>query len=515
MTGMIAVLPLGTMGNMAQGVRVESHTVGAGEFTYVPPKGTAGKGHTNNAFFFEASCGLLDAEGEWCYEPASRSLRLWFAGCVDPRHGKAKSVRGRVTDYLLNATGIGARHLGEGAFLRLEFLTLWGGALHVVQSNLELNTVQWLFPTASKRTLNQVGVIDAPIVLNNNLARGRIRMVNSTIEWHDGVVAFDRIGSGAIIRNCAFRRSSYAGGESAAVSDGGNSVGLQFIGNTVALFNSFSGVTPGKHAVITMNEFSDQGPTADGACVHVHVKQQDGVVIRRNWAHHSTVKAFRFDRVNSPGATWGVNGTVLENVVWLSGAAAFKGDHHNISKNTVFRMVSHRGKPDAHDGAVDAALFIMVKSVPTRHCYDSHALNELNHLWHPLRRILLRLASCLSGVRSKAQMVDPRREQTHCSPREWCRQHLQCFRSTARSAHGQRCGCTVGADACRSAPPKFQAEGWLGAAQHGRWRVHIRRRLLDTRPTEPPGKPPDPSARWRDGLHRCRLLGGADVACSV
>ena len=69
----------------------------------------------------------------------------------------------------------------------------------------------------------------------------------------------------------------------------------------------------------------------DGAGVHVHIHPQNGILLYRNWAHDLTVarrqtpirahnshthpspqvKAFRFDRVNRPDATWGTNGTVL------------------------------------------------------------------------------------------------------------------------------------------------------------------------------------------------------------
>ena len=29
-------------------------------------------GHTNNPFFFEGDCKLLDTEGEWCIDPQTR-----------------------------------------------------------------------------------------------------------------------------------------------------------------------------------------------------------------------------------------------------------------------------------------------------------------------------------------------------------------------------------------------------------------------------------------------------------
>ena len=89
----------------------------------------------------------------------------------------------------------------------------------------------------------------------------------------------------------------------------------------------------------------------DGAGVHVHIGPQNGILIYRNWAHHITAKAFRFDRVNSAGATWGTNGTAVQNVAWRCGAACFKGDKHTIANNTVF---------DSSDEQSTAALFVMM-----------------------------------------------------------------------------------------------------------------------------------------------------------
>ena len=52
-TGLIAVLPLGTMGMFTQGVKVQKHIKGASQFSYRSPQGTAGKGHLNIPYFFE------------------------------------------------------------------------------------------------------------------------------------------------------------------------------------------------------------------------------------------------------------------------------------------------------------------------------------------------------------------------------------------------------------------------------------------------------------------------------
>jgi hypothetical protein len=88
----------------------------------------------------------------------------------------------------------------------------------------------------------------------------------------------------------------------------------------------------------------------------VHIKQQNGILIERNWAHDSTVKGFRFDRVNKANATWGVNGTFVENVVWNCASTSFKGDHHNISRNTVIE-VSTGGS--TADGSRTPALYVL------------------------------------------------------------------------------------------------------------------------------------------------------------
>ena len=112
------------------------------------------------------------------------------------------------------------------------------------------------------------------------------------------------------------------------------------------------------HATQAYNEFAFQSPSVDGAQVHVHIGPQNGVLIYRNWAHHTETLAFRFDRVNSPTATWGVNGTVLENVAWKCAAATFKGDKHLIANNTVF---------DMSDEGITAALFIMMQVETASH----------------------------------------------------------------------------------------------------------------------------------------------------
>ena len=131
-----------------------------------------------------------------------------------------------------------------------------------------------------------------------------------------------------------------------------------------------------------LNEFANQAPSVDGAAIHVHIKPQNGVLIYRNWAHDLTTKAFRFDRVNSASATWGVNGTVVENVAWRVQTAAFKGDHHHICKNTIF---------DGTNEVQSPALFVMMcATAPTSDsCFLFSGLTSL------AGRVNLTSQSCL------------------------------------------------------------------------------------------------------------------------
>jgi hypothetical protein len=348
LTGAIAVLPLGTMGKLTQGVVVLKHGAGAAGFTYKSPVGTAGKGHTNIPFYFEGACSLLDAEGEWCIGTATsgerKVLKVWLDGCAAP---SSVALRGKRMDYLLNVT---ARKVA----LSLADVTLWGATLAAPQATLSLDGVELLHPQAMRNTLGVVGAagLAAETTLKFNSAAGSLRMVNSTVEWSQSVTPLDLLGRNAFVSDCRFLRSGYNGGLSASLGDGGMGTGLVFQHNAVQLFNSFTGLTPGLKSTVAYNIFAHGSTLADGAGVHVHIKAQDGVVIYRNWAHDLVIKAFRFDRVNSPTATWGTNGTVLENVAWRCGSACFKGDKHLISSNTVF------DSSDENDGT--AALFVMM-----------------------------------------------------------------------------------------------------------------------------------------------------------
>ena len=189
-TGAIAVLPLGTMGVLTQGVRVASHD--GASFRYAPPAGTADKGHANLPFFFEGSCRLLDHEGEWCVDTTTtttsgdggadglvegggggggggagaaattttttttRRLRVWLDRCADPTKA---NLRGKVRSYLVNTTQpAGASSVEDSAQtppppkVALRGLTLFGGTFSAPRSDVTLERVQVVLPLPTSST---------------------------------------------------------------------------------------------------------------------------------------------------------------------------------------------------------------------------------------------------------------------------------------------------------------------------------------------------------------------------
>ena len=223
LTGAIAVLPLGTMGALTQGVVVKNHEAGSNSFTYDPPAGTAGKGHLNIPYFFEGSCALLDAEGEWCYDEKTKSLRVWLEGCKDPA---SVNFRWKRLDYLFTAT-TGAHGNPSRISLALSHLALWGATFAAVQSKVSFDNVLMAHPNANKYTLGSSGVdgAAAETSLNNNKESGSFSATNSTFEWFQSTIPFDRLGEQPFISDCSFLRNGYALGLSASLGDGGQSSG--------------------------------------------------------------------------------------------------------------------------------------------------------------------------------------------------------------------------------------------------------------------------------------------------
>lgn len=329
-TNMVAVVPLGTMGIQLQGVRVTKHGKGSNQFSYAVPEGAKPSGHPNIPYFFEGDCELLDAEHEWCVVSSTntlhaRRLRAWLPNCANPNNVQ---LRMKARQVMVNTSRCG---------LTLQNLTIRAATFTAFRADVLLDGVSLHFPTSSGRAAGNVGQSSVTMV-SNTPGVGSFSMYNSRMEWADSVCPLDTLGDKTRIVNSEFLRSGYAGGSCAVVGDAGQADVL-IEHNTMHLFNSFTAIVPGPRATVAFNDIGGQGAASDGALIHVHINSQNGVFIYRNWLHDSQVKGARFDRVNQPGAPWGHNGTIVQNVAWATAGIMVKGDNHTVRNNTAFDTV--------------------------------------------------------------------------------------------------------------------------------------------------------------------------------
>ena len=62
--------------------------------------------------------------------------------------------------------------------------------------------------------------------------------------------------------------------------------------------------------------------------------------------------------MNSPTATWGINGTLTRNVAWRTSFTCIKGDHHTVENNLAFDQNVYSGS--SADGPPGPALEVMM-----------------------------------------------------------------------------------------------------------------------------------------------------------
>jgi len=323
MTDTIIVIPFGTMGNRASGAPVTDHKAHSDIVKYIPPAGTAGHGHSNIPYFFEGHPKLLDSAEEWVYDKKNGQLLMWLPNCADPNKQPSGFLRGKIREFNINMTQ---------SIVGLQRLTLFGTTYAATSSTLILDTVQMLYPTFNKRSIGD----PSPVVETYMRSMNNFVVVNCTISFADTVSLFNVVPDLSRIVNNLFHANGYSSGVTATIDDKGFSRGLIFKRNTVEYFNTFSAITPSFDSNVSLNIFRFQGVNADGACIHVHIGPQNGIFLSHNWAYDTVVKAFRFDRVNKPNATWGINGTVSYNVAWRTGPLMIKGDKHTVVNNTIF-----------------------------------------------------------------------------------------------------------------------------------------------------------------------------------
>ena len=281
-----------------------------------------------HGYFLEGKLGLLDQPGEWYYDPASQYVYVWLDEGNSPQ---GRDIRGKVQSYALT--------IQNSSHIKVQGIDFFATTFDVSKSkyiSFEDNNLR--YPSYSKRVLGDVSPIDVTKLLvkkSDSPAYNQIK--NCRIEYTDGP-AIEMNGKGNLFENCLIHNIDYSctykGGYTLNMVKASD---LVFRRNTVHTTGCSELYKAGERNLVELNNLSKSGYVQnDGSMIQVSVKPQDGAVVRYNWVHDSPKQGIRFDNMNTPGAPWGKNGQVLNNVAWNTDRMFFKGDEHFIFNNLSF-----------------------------------------------------------------------------------------------------------------------------------------------------------------------------------
>jgi len=281
-----------------------------------------------HGYFLEGKLGLLDAEGEWFYEPRDSMLYLWAPGGVDPN---ALDIRGKRQSYAFD--------VAKSSYIELRGLDFFGTTFKFVGcDHVTIEDCNLVYPSYSKRMLRNMEAIDVTKLVVSGEFEGAYNTVrNCVFEYADGP-GIELNGRGNLVENCCFHdvdySCTYKGGYTLNMVDAAE---LVFRRNTVHTTGASETFKAGVRNLIELNDISRSGYLQnDGSMIQISVKQQDRSQTRYNWLHESVKQGLRFDNSNKPNSPWGENGRAHHNVAWKTARVFFKGDKHFIYNNLSF-----------------------------------------------------------------------------------------------------------------------------------------------------------------------------------
>jgi hypothetical protein len=341
-TGATAILHIGSWLSWAQEIR--RHKKGADTFTYDPSFSRSGEDmaggyifrkrptffETKNikhgeGYYFIEGLQCLDRPGEWFYTPQDRML--YFYPPAGTPQGDVRIKRRTYSLILTNCEHVVVRGLRFfGSTFRLENCR-----------SVRVEDCDLLYPSYNRIVL---GEFQRPAVTgiygSNSVAN---TVLNCRFEQMDGP-GLELEGISNTVENCLFAEVDYTclgtGGEGTLNMRGAtNSIVRR---NTIHTTGNSEGIRCGPGDRIELNHVYNMSLIQhDGSQINVGVRQQDGTVLRKNWSHDSLKSSLRFDSTNMGNpktVNYGVNGTMIRNVMWNSGPMKIKGEHHRIIGNT-------------------------------------------------------------------------------------------------------------------------------------------------------------------------------------
>lgn len=353
--GAVAVMNIGSWSSWA---RTITEQVATNEFIFQPQIATNQLNAREQVFFLEGKLNYLDAQTEWFYDSASKTVYLWMKGGGAP----SGLIEGKVQSYAFtfsNCTHVELRGIDfYGTTLKME---------NCVDALIE--DCDFDFPHTSRRMLGEPEAVNITSmnVDRDEWAPGRITLRNCSMRETDGP-AIEMRGYGNVIENCAFERIDWTGAHGGgATFEARKSPGLLFRRNTVKTTGASEGVGCPKSvkvlnrngdyldvepwmiapyvtyedlypSLLELNHLSEMGKVqSDGAHIQAGSQQIPGLMYRYNWAYVSDKNGLRFDG----GGGWdsappGVEGTQHHNVVFGTRKQSVKGDREYCFNNTCF-----------------------------------------------------------------------------------------------------------------------------------------------------------------------------------
>ena len=335
-------------------------------------------------FFYLLGKACLDAENEWWFDVATRTVSFWATGGKNP--AEVGTVTARVRDY-----GLVIR---ESQHLHVSGLEFFACAPFVDQAEaVRFEQCRFRYPSENKFVLGKYEWFSpwrsGPSNPDNNmfiLRNGRqYALTNCIVEFCNSPVGL--LAEGIQVENCLFHDIEWD-----VNSDGGSGsvwigAGAKAIRNTIHTCGNSEGLRPkGPGAEIAWNHLYRMGLLQiDGAAINCGMQTHRGLAVHHNWVHDCNREAIRLDYPDVDGLhPDGQAGTFCFNVMWNSQLPMVKGDRNLVHNNVSF---GHHKHGEFGGGSLDGVRDLVILGFGKIHrnvAFNEHtlALNNIARLGH-------------------------------------------------------------------------------------------------------------------------------------
>ncbi|RPI00864.1 MAG: T9SS C-terminal target domain-containing protein [Calditrichaeota bacterium] len=356
---------------------IESHQGSTIQFLFSGDIEPAYQPEAGSSYFITGSLGLLDAEGEWFYDAAGRSLYFY-----PPATSLALEVEVRTRQWGLDLSG-----RSDIEFRNINFFAAsinFDNAQRCLVENSRVLYPTPFFPTDGwAHTENPQNSPGAGIKLGGR--ENVLQNCEVAFSWGDGVTVF---GDGNTVDNCLIHDFAWICSDAAGVHTSGM--------NHVITQNSiYNGARSGlvhrktKGLEIAYNDIYDCGlMCTDLGATYCYQTDGGGTVIHHNWVHDVVTAAHTAGIYLDNGSS---NFIVHHNVVWNTDDLGIQTNldarNHQIYHNTIWNCAEAMGggggdiheKCKVYNNLSNANKWFGTDVQQNLVLGDAHFVDELNH----------------------------------------------------------------------------------------------------------------------------------------